>query len=404
MNAKGSKHLSKQQRDDILSNLKLGLNLNELASILEKDQRTISREIKKNRVHVLNKRHVFALKDTLINCPRTLRFPHVCDGCDKRMYCRYENQFFYRPETAQEFYKKRLVEARVGINLTPSELDHLDATFYQGVKKGQSIMHIHMSDPACPVSVRTIYRYIEHKLTSISDIDLRRKVKLKKRSKTKTSKDKLDPKLLFGRSYTDFVLNQTAKPLGFIVQMDTVLGPKKSSSCLLTLHFLSFRFMIAFKLQQRSSKEITNVFHYLQSIFTIEEYKALFATILTDRGAEFYDPLQIEVHHQTGEIISHVYFCDPQASNQKEQIEENHTLLRYIFPKGTCFDHLTDQQLSLSLSHINSFNRKVIDASPISIFQSQFGLDILNKLKVRAISPDKVILKPYLLTIKSGLI
>lgn len=50
-------------------------------------------------------------------------------------------------------------------------------------------------------------------------------------------------------------------------------------------------------------------------------------------------------------------------SDEKGSCERNHQLLRYIFPKGTPFDDLTQENLDLIASHINSLKRKSTDFS-----------------------------------------
>lgn len=42
-----------------------------------------------------------------------------------------------------------------------------------------------------------------------------------------------------------------------------------------------------------------------------------------------------------------IYYCDPMRSGQKGGIENVHTKLREILPKGTSFEHLTQWDLNL---------------------------------------------------------
>ena len=179
--------------------------------------------------------------------------------------------------------------------------------------------------------------------------------------------------------------------------MDTVLGPIGSSDAILTLHFIRFRFMLAFKIPSLSNENVTDVFKKLRANLTYEEYKTLFSVVLTDRGREFSNPSAIEIDDETGEITTRVFYCDPQQSNQKAEIEENHTLLRNIIPKGTDVGFLTDELLNTAMSHINSYKRKVIDDTPYNLFTNIFDSHLAEKLKVRHIEPDLVYLKPALL-------
>ena len=67
------------------------------------------------------------------------------------------------------------------------------------------------------------------------------------------------------------------------------------------------------------------------------DFHLLFHTILTDRGAEFGDPGSLETGIY-GEKCSRIFYCDPMRSGQKGGVENAHTMLRMVLPKGTCFD------------------------------------------------------------------
>ena len=54
-------------------------------------------------------------------------------------------------------------------------------------------------------------------------------------------------------------------------------------------------------------------------------------------------------------------FCDPNRSDQKGRIEKNHTLIRDILPKGTSFDNLTQEDINLVCSHVNSVKRAALN-------------------------------------------
>ncbi len=43
---------------------------------------------------------------------------------------------------------------------------------------------------------------------------------------------------------------------------------------------------------------------------------------------------------------------------QKTHVENNHHLIRRILPKGTSFDKLTQEQVTLMMYHINNYARE----------------------------------------------
>lgn len=52
-----------------------------------------------------------------------------------------------------------------------------------------------------------------------------------------------------------------------------------------------------------------------------------------------------------------IYYRDPMRSGQKGGIENAHTKLRKILPKGARFEYLTQWDLNLSVNNINSVPR-----------------------------------------------
>ena len=85
-------------------------------------------------------------------------------------------------------------------------------------------------------------------------------------------------------------------------------------------------------------------------------------------------------------------------SNQKGGIEEAHTLLRMIIPKGTVFTHLTQWDIKKCVNHINSYVREGLNGkTPYQASLEKFGPEILRALQLKYIPPDDVILTPKLL-------
>ena len=138
--------------------------------------------------------------------------------------------------------------------------------------------------------------------------------------------------------------------------MDTVVGPISTSKVLLTLLFRSCNLMLVFLLKQKTQKEVIYALNWLCDELGIELFKQLFPVILTDRGTEFLNPEAIECDRY-GEIKTKLFYCDPQCAWQKGALEKNHEFIRYIVPKGTSFDDLTQADITLITNHINSLAR-----------------------------------------------
>lgn len=90
--------------------------------------------------------------------------------------------------------------------------------------------------------------------------------------------------------------------------------------------------------------------------------------------------------------------CFLNRSGQKGGIEQAHTMLRMILPKRTTFEFLTQWDVNLITSHINSTPRESLNGrTPYDVALEAFGEDVLKAFQLRRIDPDKVILTPKLI-------
>ncbi len=397
MNIKGSKHLTLEEREVIRQFLDAERTREDISKAVAKDRKTISLEVKSRRNKEKNQRYGLYGKKDDEPCKKLCRFPFVCNACEKRKYCCKEYKYFYDAKIAQENYEIVLRDSRIGLDITLEDKAVLDATLKEGLAKGQSVHHIVKANKEqIRYSERSIYRIIDRGQTTVQAIDLRRKVKLKPRKHYVYKED--NKKIRQGRCYSDYLSFVARNPNVMPVQIDTVESKATGEhKCFLTVHFTSFRFMLVFLLKKKNKENVSSVFRKLKAELGIENYKKLFPLVLTDRGTEFCSPEIIEVDENTGEVLTHVFFCDSYSSYQKGAIEENHELIRYVVPKQTTFDHFTDSDAALLTSHINAYFRKIIDATPYSLFESFFGKEFLSVLKCNYISPEEVNLTPRLL-------
>lgn len=397
MNTKGSSHLTIVERQKIREMLEEDENCKSIAIVLAKDERTVSREVKKRRNKQENRRYGLYGKKDDTECKRLQRFPFVCNGCEKRKYCCKQYKFFYEPSIAQENYEIILRDSRIGLDITLEDKATFDSILKEGLSNGQSIHHIvEANKDKIRYSERSAYRLVDGSQTIVQALDLRRKVKLKPRKHYVCKED--NKKVRKGRTYADYIAFLAENPLIHPAQIDTVESVSTGThKCLLTIHFPTLRFMLVFVLKQKGKDEVTKVFTKLKQLLGNELFKKLFPVILTDRGTEFCDPATIEVDTTTGEVLTRVFFCDSYSSFQKGAIEENHELVRYIIPKGVIFDDLTQDKAELMTSHINAYFRKVIDTTPYALAKAFWGDELLHKFNCKFVEPSKVILKPQLI-------
>ena len=248
--------------------------------------------------------------------------------------------------------------------------------------------------PELGISVKTLYNYIDQYLLLTRNVDLKRKVKFKKRASH--NKHLMDREIFIGRTYKDFK-DRHADELDFW-EMDTVLSAKGSSKCILTFYFPQIELFWAHLMDRCSPGAVKAVFGRLQAALgDAYEFSFLMPVILTDRGQEFGKPEELE-NDPDGNPRTSIFYCDPMRSNQKAGIENVHTMLRMILPKGTVFTDLTQWDIRKCVDHINSAPRKKLNGrTPYELAVKTIGPEILKKMQLRYIAPDQVTLSPKLL-------
>ena len=373
------KHLTLSDRNDIQLGLERGETFKAIGQLILKDPTTVSKEVKRNRQ---------VRESTCHNlpCPLLDKAPFVCNGCPKRRQnCGYK-KIFYLAKQAQKQYEQTLVEAREGTPLNSQTFWDMDKVISDGVKKGQHIYHI-LKTHNLDVSSSTVYRHIRKGYLSIAPIDLARAVKFKERRKSKLPSIPKEAKK--GRSYEDFLNYLALKQLNSWLEMDTVMG-RMGGKVLLTFNLSFCNFIFARLLDNKTALEVTKHLYDIKNTLhqADKDFFQLFPVILTDNGGEFarVDDIEMDVRGE-----SKLFFCDPNRSDQKGRIEKNHTLIRDILPKGTSFDNLTQEDINLVCSHVNSVKRAALNGkSAYELFAFTYGEEIPKLLGISKIPAEDV--------------
>ena len=152
--------------------------------------------------------------------------------------------------------------------------------------------------------------------------------------------------------------------MGIIVNLDVMMAKRKISLTELANQVDLTQANLSI-LKNNKAKAIR--FSTLESICEVDVYKrqevftSLFQVILTDRGSEFTNPLAIEFNKGNGRR-THIFYCDPQRSDQKGGCEVTHEMIRRVLPKKTSFDNLTQDDINLmtvSYTHLPK-NRNLV--------------------------------------------
>ena len=429
-------HLTQEERYEIQKGLREHRSFQEIAEIIGCSPDTVSKEIRNHRYHKARDKnsHQYSkpnrckYRDTCrrrdvcnkhknhkcrIPCRECLRCnelcphfvdapcmiekkaPYVCNNCPKSARCLFD-KYLYNAMYAHKEYLERLRESRLGIDMTRDELAALDELVSPLIKKGQPITHImtsHRDDISC--SERTLYRYIDMGLLTARNMDMHRAVRYRKR-KHYTQQPKVSYRKKKGHHYSDYINYLGQNPGIRVVQMDTVEGVK-GGKLLQTLLWPENNLMLAFLVDSKEMFNMVKTFAWLEERLGSESFREWFPVVLTDNGCEFADPEPFE-RGLDGSPRMKLFYCEPRHSEQKGELEKNHEYIRYVLPKGTAFDELSQEQVLLMINHINNTTRpKLHGTTPMKKALQSFDKNAMERIGLTIISPDDISLKPSLL-------
>lgn len=408
-------HLSLEDRKNIELGIIEGLSKTQIAKKINRNISTVSKEITKHRK--LKPRNTFNADSICIHlkecrrctkkceryqepsCSRRDRNIGACNCCPNISKCKLDKYFYYANK-ANETYLYTLVDSRVGVNLTYPELKQIATIMKPLLDKGQTIYQILENHPEITQCAKTIYTYIEMGLFKdfgIDNFSLKRKVSRKVRSKK--LKKRKQPVNYEGREYKDYLEYAKTHPFESTTEMDTLYN-HQSGPYIQTFIFENTSLMIGFLHQEKTSISMASTLDKLQLLLE-DDYYTHFSLLLTDRGSEFEKYELFENNIELNEARGHIFYCDPQRPDQKPHVETNHNFVRNILPNGTSLKNISQDDLNLMFSHINSVPRGNLGGrTPYDVFTYFYGDTVLKKLGIQRIEKDMVTLKPYLLKIK----
>ena len=355
---KNYRRLDKAERAAIERGLDALHSARQIAGDLGRSASSICAEVKANRVVVKGSgkgERVESVPEDA--CPKLLSWPHVCNGCKFRRYhCTRKWRCEYSAARAQGLSEGLLSSARRGFNRDKDEFERIMDAIRFDVARGLSPAQISFAR-ATEFSVHptTIYRWIEAGYAGMSNMDLLRKVGYKKRKENKSKTTSHGPE----RSYTAFMQIDEEKRAS-VCEMDTVIGKRNDSQCLLTLYLRPYKLQLALLLPEKSSSAVASALDMLEAAIGKSAFQQFFGVLLTDNGVEFSDFKALEKSALPGKRTRcKVYYCDVRASQQKAGCEKNHVELRRILPKGRdiTFDDLVAADAAVLMSQANSMPR-----------------------------------------------
>ena len=182
-------HLVKEQRNNIEYLIGLNKTFTYISKAINVDRTTISKEIKRNRFVKSNFYDFFdkqGINSTIEKSDKLKHPPYVCNSCPNKRYCT-NHKLYYNARIVQENSDKVLSESRSGVDINPDTIDEIENIIVPLIKnKNQSINQIYSNHSDILYFYKTtFYKYVDIGISSLSNLDLPKKVKYKKRKSNK---------------------------------------------------------------------------------------------------------------------------------------------------------------------------------------------------------------------------
>ena len=254
-------HFTLETRKLIEERLNESKTITEISNELQRDRSNIGKEIMKHRIvtfpstfnydhpclkHVNCSMKTYECYKTCKNieiklCENLISSPHVCNGCQKKKYCRHV-RYYYNAVEANNEYVNSWKKDRSKLRYTPLELKILNNDFKVLVLNCKSIYHalIVINKRGFNFKISTIYKQIERGQLALKKSDLPRC----RKTKQKEVKDKSYKRDIEGHTYEDYNSYKEENPNAIETQMDTVEGIKENDApVFFTIEIVNIKFI-----------------------------------------------------------------------------------------------------------------------------------------------------------------
>ena len=240
--------------------------------------------------------------------------------------------------------------------------------------RGISPQQIAAMHPELGLSASTIYRWVDEDYADMTNLDLRRKVGYRKRSRKGPRRPtRHSPR----RSHAE--LERLPEDLRASAwEMDTTEGCAADSVRLLTLYHRPTGFQLAIPVADGACGSVPAGLGLVRAAPGEDGVRRVFRLVVTDNGSEFADEGGIArlLGERGGE--TRLCYCDPMRPDQKGGCGRSHVEIRKLLPKGRGirFDRLARADVALVMSQVNSEPRGRLGfACPSAMLLAVFGDD-----------------------------
>ena len=336
------KHLKEQERWVIEKLLYENCSITYIAKVINKDKSTVSREIKRGTITILNS---------------NLQEKEIYDAkAGQRVYEENRKKSYNEPKYKNNTDLMKSIESKILYDKSSPR----ETSYYLSDTKNIT------------VSYSTIYRYIEKKYFDslrIKDLPCADKIRYKK-----IHRDQKSFNAGTNIYFREEVINNRERFGDW--EMDCIEGKKKvSNKVLFNLTERKTRVSLLFLLDNHTGNEVLNVFNKLENVFG-EDFNNIFKSISTDNGHEFDNVDKLEKSLYSNNKRTNIFYCDAYKPYQKGTVENQNKLIRRHIKKGEDFDDISLDDVDYIKSWINNYYRKLFNGkTSYQILREEFKIN-----------------------------
>jgi len=308
----------------------------EIADELGRHRTTISREIKKGEVELLNsdyttrKEYVAKKAQEIYDNNATAKGPKIKIAKDHEL---------------ADFIEEKIKEKKWSPEVIAEKIN----------EKDEFEINIHW---------KTIYNYIDKGILLVDRDDLTYGEYKNKKSKNKKKREKESTKKRKeGRRISDRPEEADERSELGHWEMDLLEGVKgEDEPFLLVLTERFSRKEIIEKIPNKTQESVIKGLDRIERRKGVKEFRKEFKTITTDNGTEFHDYEGVETSY-TGSSIPRTehYYADAYCSWQRGSNENLNKMIRRFIPKGTSIKEYTQKAIKKIQEWMNNYPRKMFN-------------------------------------------
>ena len=303
------------------------LSKKEIATNLDKSERTIRREIKR--------------------------------GLTTNLNTYLEEIKVYSADIAQQAYEESLLAKGTGLKIGSNiaVVEKIEKMIKEEKKSPEVIAYELTKAGLLEITARTIRNYIyDGNVFDLTENDMIYKKQHKSKNKNKKIAKHTPPE----KSIENRPKEANERSEYGHWEGDLVIGKRKKGCVLLTFTERLTREEIIIKIKGKNNEYVVKALNSLERRYG-ERFYNKFKTITFDNGVEFMDYEGMEKSCLRKKKRTSIYYAHPYCSGERGSNENNNRLIRRWIPKGTSIDEISKEFIQKIEDWINNYPRAIFD-------------------------------------------